>query len=461
MSTANTFPPGPVAGIVAEYNPFHAGHAWMIRQLRSQGFAAVVCVMSGAFAQRAEPAFFPPAVRARAALAGGADLVIRLPLAWAVASAEAFGAAGVGLLGALGCVDTLAFGAETPDTEALARVADALQSPDFSLLLGRRLAGGTPFAVARAAAAEQLVPGAKALLSSPNNILAVEYLKALKGPAAAELQALHRRKNMENEGADALPGRREGPDAPPSARGFTPPQGAAASPARPPFHLPRPLALARQGSAHDGTPVGQYASASWLRHTARLQGVGAWGAWVPADCLPLYLEAEAAGEAIDPARWELAALARLRGLSAAELAALPGAGGGLNHRLARAIGQATSLEELYAAAKTKHYTHSRVRRLALWAVLGLRAPAGPFPPFLQVLAASQKGIALLRRARKTALLPLSGSAARLAKTGPEAETILVNEAAAEDLYALCQHRPRASGRLFSGKPFLLPKETGT
>ena len=101
------------AGIIAEYNPFHNGHAWQIAELKKRGFEAVVCVCSPGVVQRGTAALFPARVRTRAALAAGADLVLSLPAPYATLSAEGFAAAGVALLSALGCVDALCFGTET------------------------------------------------------------------------------------------------------------------------------------------------------------------------------------------------------------------------------------------------------------------------------------------------------------------------------------------------------------
>ncbi|MFV0412887.1 MAG: nucleotidyltransferase family protein, partial [Oscillospiraceae bacterium] len=382
-----------VAGIVAEYNPFHKGHEWMVQQLRGQGYGAIVCVMSGPLVQRAEPAFLPTPVRAAAALAGGADLVLRLPAAWATASAEAFAAGGVGLLGALGCVDTIAFGAETADAALLWRAAGVLLSPEVPRYLKRHLAGGVSFAAARAAALQEAMPEAAALLQSPNNILGVEYCKALQGAAARQLGALWEKKN-----------------------------GPASAPA-----LPRPLALPRLGASHDGEPQAGVASASWLRRAAAGQNAEALRPWVPAACLPYYTKAQQEGEGIDAARWELAMLARLRGKTAAEFAPYCGGGDGLEARLAAAAGQAVDLPGLYGLAKSKRFAHSRVRRAALGAALGLQRPAA-VPPFLQVLAANGQGLAVLQRAKQTAVLPVSTSLAKLAKTGPQAREAVRQEA---------------------------------
>ena len=143
------------AGIIAEYNPFHNGHAWQIAELKKRGFEAVVCVCSPGVVQRGTAALFPARVRTRAALAAGADLVLSLPAPYATLSAEGFAAAGVALLSALGCVDALCFGTETRRLEDIAQTAALLESPDFPAALRGQLDAGLPLPAARAAAAEK------------------------------------------------------------------------------------------------------------------------------------------------------------------------------------------------------------------------------------------------------------------------------------------------------------------
>ena len=146
-------------GIIAEYDPFHSGHALQLRMLRQRGASTIAVCMSTGVVQRGGVPIVPEAVRVRAALAAGADLVVALPAPYANASAEQFAAAGVHLLAALGC-DTLAFGAETPESAPLQAAAAALCSAAFPAALRSQLESGLPFAVARAAAAETLCPGA-------------------------------------------------------------------------------------------------------------------------------------------------------------------------------------------------------------------------------------------------------------------------------------------------------------
>ena len=220
-------------GIIAEYNPFHNGHALQLQMLRRRGAGTIAVCMSTGAVQRGSIPVFPEPVRVRAALDAGADLVVALPVPYANASAEQFAAAGVHLLAALGC-DTLAFGAETPDTAALTAAARALLDPALPAGLRVGMEEGLPFAAARSRAAEALCPGAAALLEQPNNILAVEYCKAiLKSGASID-----------------------------------------------------PLPLPRLGTDHDGNRTGRaegvaLASATLVRQTVLRSGVSAAAPWIP------------------------------------------------------------------------------------------------------------------------------------------------------------------------------------
>ena len=168
------------AGIIAEYNPFHNGHAYHIEETRKKTEADyIVAVMSGAFVQRGTPAICDKHLRTEAALRNGADLVLELPVSYAVGSAEIFSRGAVEILDRLGIVDVLSFGAETEDLDELSAIADFLlqESEEYKAELRQNLAQGQNFAKARAAA----IPKIHAeIFSSPNAILGIEYLKALK-----------------------------------------------------------------------------------------------------------------------------------------------------------------------------------------------------------------------------------------------------------------------------------------
>lgn len=172
-----------IAGIVAEYNPFHKGHAYHIAQTRKNtGCEFVICVMSGAFTQRGEPAIFDQWVRTRMALEGGADMVLELPVLFSLSSAESFAFGSVLILAAAGC-NTLSFGAEAPNFEVLSRIASILtDEPEiYQKSLAAELSRGVSFPSARTAALRATLPTLDPnILTAPNNILAIEYLKALK-----------------------------------------------------------------------------------------------------------------------------------------------------------------------------------------------------------------------------------------------------------------------------------------
>ena len=168
-----------ITGIVCEYNPFHNGHLYQIEKARAMGADRIVCVMSGNFVQRGECAFFDKHTRARAAVMCGADVVIDLPTPWAMASAETFARGSIGLLEAFG-IEALSFGCETDDEALLRNCADKLKSDEASELIRKYTAGGASYPVAVSKALTEVL-GEKAgeVISSPNNTLAVEYIRHL------------------------------------------------------------------------------------------------------------------------------------------------------------------------------------------------------------------------------------------------------------------------------------------
>ena len=371
------------AGIVAEYNPFHRGHAWHIAETRRRlgGDAPVVCVMSGHWVQRGECALADKWLRAALALDRGADLVVELPTPWAMASAESFARGAVSLLAATGVVDVLSFGSETGELAPLEEAAAALDAPDYPERLRAALGRGLSFPAARQEAA-----GA-ACLSAPNNNLGVEYLRSLR------------------------------------ALGST----------------IRPLTVPRQGAGHDGPAAGGFASASELRRLLRA-GRGE-------EAAP-YLTAPWSGELADMQHIERAVLARLRTMGEGDWAALPDGGGaeGLPSRLAKAAREAVSLEDFYTRAKTRRYTHARLRRLALAAFLGLRAAERPAaPPYVRVLGLGGRGRALLRRMKDTCPLPVIVKPAQARELDGPARMLFESEARYTDLYGLCFPAPRPCG----------------
>ena len=371
------------AGIVAEYNPFHRGHAWHIAETRRRlgGEAPVVCVMSGHWVQRGECALADKWLRAALALDRGADLVVELPTPWAMASAESFARGAVSLLAATGVVDVLSFGSETGELAPLEEAAAALDAPDYPERLRAALGRGLSFPAARQEAA-----GA-ACLSAPNNNLGVEYLRSLR------------------------------------ALGST----------------IRPLTVPRQGVGHDGPAAGGFASASELR---RLLRAGRGEEAAPYLTAPWSGEL-ADMQHIERA---VLARLRTMGEGDWAALPDGGGAEGLPSRLAKAAREAVSLEDFYTRAKTRRYPHARLRRLALAAFLGLRAAERPAaPPYVRVLGLGGRGRALLRKMKDTCPLPVIVKPAQARELDGPARTLFESEARYTDLYGLCFPAPRPCG----------------
>ena len=376
------------AGIIAEYNPLHRGHCHQLRRIRALlgEETPVICAMSGNFVQRGDFALLGKHARAEAAVRSGADLVLEIPLSWACAPAERFAQGGVEVLLGTGLVTDLVFGSQSADAGAIRSATEALLGPDFPEALRRELAGPHSFAAARQRALAGLIgeEGAE-VLSRPNDILAVEYAKALS---------------------------REGSE----------------------VHL---VPILRQGAGHD-QDGGEYPSAGSIRRMIQEgRRAEALAAMAPA-MRELYEAEEARGRApVFAAGAERAILAQLRRMGEADFLALDAGGEGLGNRLAAAAREAASLEEVLDRAKTKRYAYSRLRRLALWAYLGLRPETLPARvPYLRPLAMNQRGRALLAEARRRAALPILTKPADVRRLTPEAQAVFRREVLATDLYTL-------------------------
>ena len=376
------------AGIVCEYNPFHNGHLYQMEKTRALlgEDTALVCVMSGDFVQRGEAAAFDKFARSDAAVRCGADLVLELPLPWCLSSAEGFARGAVGLLGALG-VSCLSFGSETGRLEPLEALALLLADPAFTERVKARLASepNLSFASAREHEAARVCGDDAKLLEQPNDILAVEYLKAMR------------------------------------TLGFS----------------VRPLAIKREGSGHDQPAVqGALRSASEIRQRMR-EGRDVTGD-MPAAALAIYRREMEQGRAVlNTGRLETAMLSRLRQLREEDCMDLPDAADGLGRRLYRAIRTESSLDAICLAAKSKRHPLARIRRMALCACLGVReGMAAGLPLYARPLAMSARGRALLRERGSTAAVPVLTKPAAVHGLGGAAEELFTLSAAAHDFYAL-------------------------
>ncbi len=171
-----------ICAIITEFNPFHNGHKYIISQAKKMGFTHVVAIMSGNFVQRGEPAIFSKKTRAKCALMNGIDLVVEMPCVWAVSSAERYAEAGVYLADSLGCVDSLVFGSRCGELKKLSDVEQSLTELKFEKMLKNYLKSGITFAKAREKAVDKLLPNidVSKILSSGNDILGIEYIKAIR-----------------------------------------------------------------------------------------------------------------------------------------------------------------------------------------------------------------------------------------------------------------------------------------
>ncbi len=335
-----------VTGIICEYNPLHLGHKKQLDALRSADpGGGIVCMMSGNFVQRGKPAIFDKMRRAEAAVRCGADLVLELPVTAALRSAEGFAAEGVRLLG--GFCDQLSFGSETGDAACLMDTARALLAPEFSQALKLELEKGLSFPAARQAA----LGDAAQLLSHPNDILAVEYCKAI----------ISQNSQM------------------------------------------KPAPIRRLGSYHDTAADGENPSATAVRQL--IEGKAPWQAFVPEAAAAVFADAPvhtlAAGER--------AVLARLRTMTEGEFEALPYGSEGLWRKLMHASREKATLEEILTAVKSKRYTRTRLDRMVICAFLGLTREALDTPaPYARVLALNDRGRELLKNARKAGVFPNTG-----------------------------------------------------
>lgn len=392
-------------GIIAEYNPFHNGHKALVNACRANGATHIVAAMSGNFVQRGSVAIMDKRARTAAALRGGVDLVLELPVPFAVATAEVFARGGVSVLDGLGLVDTLGFGAECYDRELLQRAADAVTDPAVDEQIKSELAGGISYPTARANAVRAVFGEEVAeVLDGPNNILAIEYLKELKRIGS----------------------------------------GIAVEP------------YPRMGNPHDAmTPTDEFASASMLRILLERGEKRAFD-YMPETTELEYRRMVAVGRApVRVEESERAILSRLRMLTPEDIRKAPDVSEGLENRIYNAIQSATSLEELYDIVKTKRYTHSRIRRIVTALYLGILPEDRAQVPYLRVLGFNDRGLEVLKAAKETATLPIITKPAAIEELDENARHLFELECRATNLYNLATPRILPCGTEFSDEIVML------
>ena len=418
----------PVVGIIAEYNPFHQGHAYQIEQIRSRyPEAAIVVALSGSFTQRGEPAILDKWTRAEIAVRGGANLVLELPYVFACRSADFFALGGVRLLA--GLVDVLAFGAEETELARLEVAAWQIDSVGFQQKLHVKIAGGLSYATAlsRILSDEGLPPR---FLHQPNNILAVAYLRAI----AREHEPM------------------------------------------------RPLLIPRQGAGYHELGIKKGASAQGIRSFLQIcqkeqpdemdkQKLLA----ELKDTMPLHslrAVARAFPNLPDNERLFRTLCTLLWTQSAEELRAIAGMNEGLEHRLATASHRADSCQSLIDAVSTSRYAKSRIARLLSHIVLHfMQEQADAFavsgPLYRRVLAFDERGRALLHKSKTKARLPIISKVGTFLKSKERyrrehltpLQQMLALDTLATELRELMLPQPQFSKRDFLLSPRSISKKS--
>lgn len=340
-------------GIICEYNPFHKGHKYLIDSVKGDG-DGIICVMSGNFVQRGEPAVYDKFTRAGIAVQNGADLVIELPGAYALRSAEGFAAAAVRLLEATNVVDRIAFGCECDDIDRLRELSLEIETRDKEIKAEMKKGFSYP------AARKNVIQSD--LLDTPNNILALEYIKATHLACAA---------------------------------------------------------VKRIGKGHDSDD-GEYSASETRKH-------------LPAD------------EICSLKNCERAILSVLRTMSCDDFLNIEDVSEGLENRIADAIRESVSLEEIYDRIKTKRYTHSRIRRIIMRAYLGITKDYTKEVPYLRILAFNEKGREILGKMKKTADLPIISRYNDVESLSDYGKALFELECRCTDLYNLGYKKPLPCG----------------
>lgn len=340
-----------VLGIVAEYNPFHNGHLYHLEKSKKDtGSNYTVAIMSGNFTQRGSTSLMDKWSKAQAAISNGIDLVIELPVLYATSSAENFAEGAIKILDSLTVVDYISFGAETAEVEILDKCADVLyhEPKQYKTLLSHELSKGISFPKARENALMLYLNDIRKfanVLSSPNNILAIEYLKALK-----KLKS-----NLT------------------------------------PYSIPR-----YDVGYHDINYTENTASSTAIRNMVKNNGFNALANLMPASSYSILIQNIKAGHVVpDISVFEKEIIYTLRKMKTSEIANLPDVSEGLEFAIKNATNSCNTFTEFMNIIKTKRYTNTRLQRILLYALLGITkkdiALSKKVQPYVRVLGLNKRG----------------------------------------------------------------------
>jgi len=348
-------------GLITEYNPFHNGHLHhLCASVATTDAEVSVAVMSGHFLQRGEPALVDKWVRTKMALAAGVDLIVELPLPWACSSAPDFARGAVQALNTLGGIDSLCFGSETGDLKELADCVDLLgnHQRQIAAATAKLLRAGQNYPAARAQVIGRLMPQGAETLSTPNNILGIEYLRALQQTAS----------------------------------------------------FIKPATIQRRGSGFHDMHIDETGIASATGIRARLAAGKAVAHLIPSDVQPLLHRALEAGGIFIEDKYFTLLLARIFS-EAQDLNRFWLVENGIENRLLAAAEEAQDLDDLINRTKSRQLTRTRIQRMLVAIFLGMeqettRSLLAAEPRYLHLLGASRRGMTFLASQRKKRLVPL-------------------------------------------------------
>ncbi len=380
-----------LAAIISEYNPFHNGHKYHIEKTRELGATHVVAVMSPNFVQRGECAIFDKFTRANIAVQNGVDLVIELPSVYSLSCAETFALGAIKILNSIGCVDFLSFGSEIGDLMPLKKASMLEETQEVKTLIKLKLQSGISFPKARFEALKEVYSNKVVqILEKPNNLLAVEYLKAM-------------RKTKSDFNATTIK---------------------------------------RKGAEHDGKTLSEnFASASYIRESLFHSNIISQN-FVPCNAFEKYMEEICKKNApIQLKNAEKVIIYKLRSMNNEEICKLPDVSEGLENRILSAASDCTSLEDLIEQIKNKRYTMARVKRIICCAFNDISLEMQKkSPPYIRVLAFNNKGREILKKMNETATLPFSTSLSKLSIENPICDEFATIESRCTDNFWLCSSK---------------------
>ena len=344
-----------VLGIIAEYNPFHNGHLYHIAKSKQEtGAQYVVAVISGNFVQRGNTSIVNKWIKAKMALSNGVDLVIELPTIYSISSAENFAEGAIKILNSLGVVDTVSFGMEAKDISTLNNIANILytEPKEYVTMLSHELKKGNSFPKARENALMMYLNDIKKyanVMAGSNNILGIEYLKAMKKTKSTII----------------------------------------------------PIGIKREKVLYnDKYIVDEFASATAIRKMLMTKELDGISKVMPrSSYIQLGEELKIGHYVIDISRFEKEIIYMLRRMSIEEIANLPDVSEGLENSIKNAANSCNTLNELVNIIKTKRFTQTRIQRILLYGLLGITKKkmetSRKVTPYVRVLGFNNKGKELI------------------------------------------------------------------